>query len=125
MKIETDLDGAVVSAIERHYMHANEKHPYFCDALFRENRKNVDGGPDRHLKLCRKNMRDRIRGGELDFLDVAECEVAELFVAWCNGNTTDAIEETYDVIAVLLRVIDVLQGRQALGRPKECEVAKC
>ena len=28
-----------------------------------------------------------------------------------------AVEECYDAIAVLLRVIDVLEGRQPLGRP--------
>ena len=33
MKIETELDGRTVGAIERHYFHAREKHPYFCDRL--------------------------------------------------------------------------------------------
>lgn len=125
MKIETELDGAVVGAIERHYLNAIEKHPYFCDVLFRENRKRVDGGHNRHLELCRKNIVERIRESEADFLDVAECEVAEAFAAYCNGDVPQTIEEVYDVIAVLLRVVDVLQGRQALGRPKEDEVAKC
>lgn len=124
MRIETDLDGSVVGAIERHYMSAIEKHPYFCDVLFRENRKRVDGGPVRHLVLCRKHLAEIIQAGDADFLDVADCEVAEAFAAYCNGDVPQTIEEVYDVIAVLLRVVDVLQGRQALGRPKEGEVAE-
>lgn len=124
MNIETDLDGAVVDAIERHYRNAKEKHPYFCDVLFREDRKRVDGGPDAHLATGRAHLDGMIRRGEADFLDVADCEVAEAFAAYCNGDVPQTIEEVYDVIAVLLRVIDVLQGRQALGRPKEGEVAR-
>lgn len=124
MRIETDLNGAVVGAIERHYFNAKEKHPYFCDMLFHDNRKRVDGGHNRHLELCRRNLVERIRESEADFLDVADCEVAEAFVAYCNGDVPQTIEEVYDVIAVLLRVIDVLQGRQALGKQKEREVAR-
>ena len=30
-------------------------------------------------------------------------------------------EECYDAIAVLLRVVDVIEGRQALGKPQEGE----
>ena len=33
MKTKTGLNHRVVSAIERHYKHAKEKHPYFCDIL--------------------------------------------------------------------------------------------
>lgn len=124
MRIETALDGAVVGAIERHYKHAREKHPYFCDVLFREDRKRVDGGPDAHLATGRTHLDRMIRFGEADFLDVADCEVAEAFAAYCNGDVPQTIEEVYDVIAVLLRVVDVLEGRQALGGPKEGEVAR-
>ena len=34
------------------------------------------------------------------------------------GHPELAVEECYDAIAVLLRVIDVLEGRQELGRPE-------
>lgn len=122
MRIETDLDSDKVYAIEKHYLEAREKHPYFCDVLFREDRKRVDGGPDEHLAMCRAYLDRMLRLGEVDFLDVADCEVAEAFAAYCNGDVPKTIEEVYDVIAVLLRVVDVLQGRQELGRPNEGEV---
>lgn len=119
MRIETDLDGAVVAAIERHYNHAKEKHPYFCDMLFRADRHNTDKSAERHLELCRKNLANMTTIGTVDFIDVADCEVAEVFEAFCDGDNAHAIEELYDTIAVFLRAIDVLEGRQALGRPKE------
>ena len=33
--------------------------------------------------------------------------------------TAAAVEELYDVIAVLLRTIDVIEGRYKLGKPEE------
>lgn len=50
---------------------------------------------------------------------LANCEVAEICDAIARGDKAAAIEECYDVIAVLLRMVDVLEGRQGLGRPKE------
>lgn len=38
-------------------------------------------------------------------------------IVYCD--IENAINEAYDVIAVLLRVIDVLEHRQPLGKPKE------
>lgn len=38
--------------------------------------------------------------------------------AVANGDKAQAVEELYDCISVLLRTVDVLEGRQALGRPK-------
>lgn len=38
--------------------------------------------------------------------------------AIANGNTAHAVEECYDAISVLLRTIDVLEGRQKLGKPE-------
>ena len=35
------------------------------------------------------------------------------------GNAERAVDEAYDAIAVLLRIIDVLEGRQKLGKPEE------
>lgn len=43
-----------------------------------------------------------------------ECMSAAL----ANGDKAQAVEELYDVIAVLLRTVYALEGRQKLGRPK-------
>lgn len=42
----------------------------------------------------------------------------EVFEALVSGDKTHAVEELYDCVAVLLRTIDVLEGRQKLGKPE-------
>ena len=49
------------------------------------------------------------------------CEVWEVHDALFRGDNAHAVEECYDAIAVLLRVVDVIEGRQALGKPQEGE----
>ena len=98
-----------------HYEHARKKHSHFCDSLFSPRRLNCDGGPDSHLKLSRKMLRTRIRQRDCDFIDLADCEMAEMYSAYMRGDFGDAVDECFDIIAVLLRAIDFLEGRQKLG----------
>lgn len=122
MRIETDLDGAVVGAIERHYFNAKEKHPYFCDQLL----SNVVNGRslDALLADISTDIVRNAKTGSVAATYVLDCELCEMESAIAWGDTSAAVEECYDAIAVLLRVVDVLEGRQTLGRPKEGEVAK-
>lgn len=137
MRIETDLDGAVVGAIEWHYRNAKEKHPYFCDGITGGN---VYGlvSENSHkwsyhcqheyysgeLRLRRDEVLHRSKNGTLKAEHVLACEYHEMLEAYARRDTAAAVEECYDAIAVILRVVDVLEGRQALGRPKEGEAAK-
>ena len=121
MRIETNLDSDKVYAIEKHYLEAREKHPYFCDTIVPYMYSTEDS--DGHLRVLR-NVLKNAKPGSFTMTDVLNCEVEEMLNAIVHGETENAIEEAYDIIAVLLRVVDVLQGRQALGRPKESEVAK-
>lgn len=122
MKIETDLDGKVVGAIERHYNRAKERHPYFCDGLTggdvygRESRLSQCEYYDARLRLCRDEVRNRSENGTLKAEHVLQCEYHEVLAAYARGDTEAAVNECYDCIAVLLRTIDVLEGRQKLGR---------
>ena len=104
--------------VSQHYIHARTKHPFFCDVLFRDQRFKHDGGPDNHLKLGRKMLKDLTKERNCDFIDIADCELAEMFAAYAQGDEANAVEECYDIIAVMLRAIDVLEKRQALGRAK-------
>lgn len=121
MKIETDLDGKVVGTIERHYNRAKERHPYFCDGLTggdvygRESRLSQCEYYDARLRLCRDEVRNRSENGTLKAEHVLQCEYHEVLAAYARGDTAAAVEECYDCIAVLLRTIDVLEGRQKLG----------
>ena len=105
--------------VKQHYDHAREKHPYFCDKLFVSEK-------DINFRLIALTRLSRVR--ELLPLLVAddrasaetllECEFFEAEDAFANGDTAHAVEELYDCIAVCLRTIDVLEGRQPLGKPE-------
>lgn len=112
MRIDTDLDAATVGAIERHYNSAKERHPYFCDRITCLS----DVGADTHLSIYRHTLSAEVNAGEVEVGTLLYCEFYEAMQAYTRGDTAAAVEECYDCIAVLLRTIDVLEGRQKLGR---------
>lgn len=97
------------------YDHAREKHPYFCDMITCLS----ESGADTHLGLARGLLAAEIDTGNVEVGDVLECEFYEAMQAYTHGDTSHAVEELYDCVAVCLRTIDVLEGRQKLGKPKE------
>jgi len=114
---ETVRRAHVVCDMWEHYEHAREKHPYFCDKLLSSTlpptyREEVLSGTRRML-LTEQSF------NQLHALSLLECEEDELKLAISRNDISNAIEEAYDCIAVLLRIIDVLEGRQKLGRPEE------
>ena len=112
--------------IEEHYAHAREKHPYFCDKIAPVDldKEDKEGLADyreavkRRLSDMRSDIEVLIKKGDLNWNDLALCELWEVDEAIANGDTAHAVEECYDAIAVLLRTIDVLEGRQELGKPQ-------
>lgn len=117
MRIETELDGKTVGAIERHYFDAKEKHPYFCDMVTRD----LWTVPDiqANLRYVRQYISEDVKRHEVEAMSLIICEMREFEEAMTLKDTARAVEECYDCIAVLLRVVDVLEGRQRLGKPKE------
>jgi hypothetical protein len=106
----------VESRIWAHYDHARTKHPYFCDTLLSSTLP-----PTYHeevLSGTRRMLLTEQSFNQLRALSLLECEEDELKLAISRDDISNAIEEAYDCIAVLLRVIDVLEGRQPLGRPE-------
>lgn len=103
--------------IASHYLHAIKKHPYFCDWVqpcLLENIKKIK----ECLAFAREQIDDGILTNSLCWDDLLECEMWEVFDALANGDKSHAVEELYDMIAVCLRTIDVLEGRQKLGKPE-------
>jgi len=121
MKTETGLNQRTVSAIERHYKHAKEKHPYFCDILRPKfyTKDQAKRRCENELEDCRDLISEMESESRLQWDVLLNCEVWEAHEAIANDDTAAAVEECYDAIAVLMRVIDVLEGRQSLGRPKD------
>ena len=118
---EPSIDAATVIKIAEHYCHAKAKHPYFCDICLpiwmtpRQLKETIS----RIIKMLREDIAADIARGELMWDALLNCEVWAVNEAIARGNKAHAVEECYDAIAVLLRVIDVLEGRQELGKPQE------
>ena len=113
-----------IEKIQEHYDHAREKHPYLCYSIlppeaYQQTKDDALKEVQSRLLRMRKELKDAVRKGECSAFAVAVCEWLEFLEAVMMGNHAFAIEECYDIIAVLLRVIDVLEGRQPLGRAKE------
>lgn len=103
--------------ITDHYLSAREKHPYFCDRLLPDwQTGKIKSRIAVNLECARGRIKTGVRDHNLMWNEIADCEVWEATEAMANGDTAHAIEECYDVIAVLLRTIDVLEGRQKLGK---------
>jgi hypothetical protein len=109
-----------IEKIKQHYNHAKQKHPYFCDKLTYVN----DDIANSSLIMSRNILKIGIINGDVSFMDVLNCELFEAEKEMVDGNIERAIEELLDMIAVCLRGIDVLEGRQELGNPTKKEGAK-
>ncbi len=114
-KTDGFLPHHILRNIAGHYLKAISKHKYFCDELTRF---------DEHywlVKECEDKQTLARRGeiGNFSAEDVLTSEVSELFHAVTKGDKENAVEKAYDAIAVLLRIIDVLECRYPLGKPKE------
>lgn len=103
-----------ISNILKHYAHTKEKHPYFCDIITCLS----ESGADTHLDIYRSTLKAEADNGCVEADTVLMCEFYEAMQAYTHGDTANAVEECYDAIAVLLRTIDVLEGRQKLGKPE-------
>lgn len=108
------LDGVMA-----HYAHAKEKHPYFCDMLLPPSSEWTKEDAHWYLNEFRNSITAQMQTHRLLWSELCNCEIAEAEDALINGGTTHAVEECYDAIAVLLRTIDVLEGRQKLGKPEK------
>lgn len=106
--------------IKQHYDHAREKHPYFCDKLLPDwPVGKIKSRVAVKLECARTRIKAGVRDHNIMWNELADCEVWEATEAIANGDKPSAVEELYDVIAVILRTIDVLEGRQTLGKPEE------
>lgn len=103
MKTET------IDRITAHYEHAKRKHPKFVDMLYSGSYHGAKCILDIRRDYLKKLNRTR---GFLDSDDILGCEIAEIYEAYKGGRLADAKEECYDAIAVLLRMIDMIDAEQ-------------
>ena len=114
---DISIDAAVVLKIAEHYCHARAKHPHFADRMFFDE---YDAEwAKRDLARIRRLLDIQRKQDKVHAETLANCEVAEASEAFASGDKAAAVEECYDAIAVLLRMVDVLEGRQELGKPNK------
>ena len=99
-----------------HYRHALEKHPYFADTL--ASRSAIKELVANELEWQRVKLQNEIDDGRATAFQVANVEIMEICDAIVKGDIAAAVGECYDAIAVLLRMVDALEGRQKLGKPE-------
>ena len=119
---DASIDAEVVLRIVEHYCHARAKHPYFADLMFLDENNSEEAKAN--LGTVRMILRMELKKGEVYAETILNCEVAEICDAIARGNNDHAVDECYDAIAVLLRMVDVLKGRQKLGKPNESEESR-
>lgn len=119
------IPAGIVAEITKHYMHAKTKHAHFCDLLlpaeFSEDVGFFRGIAAHHLAQVRKQLAEQVKNGREIWDTVLNCEVWEIIDALARGDHAAAIAECFDAVAVLLRLVDVLQGRQELGDPAKAK----
>ena len=98
-----------------HFLKAVRKHPRFADALFEND---VPDDAEYRLKCARNKVSYYERCGWLAGTILAECEITEANVAHLKGDAAACVDELYDAVAVLMRMIAVVEGRQKLGGEK-------
>lgn len=90
-----------IAEIVRHYEHAKEKHPVFADVLTHS----LTTSAKRY-----KRLRDEAHAnGECSPLQVFLAEYAEVLEAIAVEDKAQAVYECYDCIAVLLRLVDMIE----------------
>ena len=98
-----------------HYAKALRKHPRFADALFGDDA--ADDAQD-VLDAMRRELDYLAKNNWLDASALATCEICEAQLANAKGDKAACVDELYDAVAVLMRMIAVVEGKQKLGGEK-------
>ena len=95
-----------------HFVKAVRKHPRFADMLFSEDEKE---DVEFLLERARAEVDYLTKNNWLDAGMLAMCELDEAQLAHARGDKAATISELYDAVAVLMRMIAVVEGKQRLG----------
>ena len=105
----------------RHYAKALRKHQRFADKLFYEC-ENYYKTKDAALAIAEDDLNDERQDlylaqktANVDSWSLISCEILEAYVAHLKGDAAATVSELYDAVAVLMRMIAVVEGKQKLG----------
>ena len=106
-----------------HYAKALRKHPRFADALFsmweyNPNRENVLDEIDIDFAEAREDLRVDERHKAVVAGSIISVKTLGAFIEHLRGDKAACVDELYDAVAVLMRMIAVVEGKQKLGGEK-------
>ena len=104
-----------------HFLKAVRKHPRFADKLFYEC-ESYYKTKDAALAIAEDDLNDERQDlylaqktANVDSWSLISCEILEAYVAHLKGDKAACADELYDAVAVLMRMIAVVEGKQKLG----------
>ena len=110
-----------------HFCKSCMKHPFFADMLFTTYEKSAAGN-DQSIREAESDLEDdrneifvSEKTSTVEAWDLMNCEMNEAYVSHLKGDTANTISELYDAIAVIMRMIAVLEEKQSLGRNSKQE----
>ena len=95
-----------------HFLKAVRKHPRFADELFPSTDVAEAG---QSLQEARDLVAHFVTNGGVDGVMLAQREIAESQFANAMHQKAACVDELYDAVAVLMRMIAVVEGKQKLG----------
>ena len=105
-----------------HFAKALRKHPRFADALFVPTRTPYDADYGEMCEWAQSILVDEraeLAAAEarhiVSAMKLLDCEMAEARFECVQGNTAATVDELYDAVAVLMRMIATVEGKQRLG----------
>lgn len=105
--------------IKQHYAYARLKHPDFCNWILPRNAtKDVKDKIAYNLLRVRERIAEAEEKGVLGWDDILDCQMWKVFDSLAKGDNPKAVKTMYKMVAVILRTIDVVEGRQELKKGK-------
>lgn len=98
-----------IEKIKEHYAHACKKHPAFVKRFGVEDEAGWSGY---NLIMYRTKIETETKYNNLGLESILLCEVWEFLDAIANDKFPQAIEEGYDIIAVVLRGIERIKQKK-------------
>ena len=96
-----------------HYANALRKHPRFADKMFTYPEV---ANAEKSLAAMRLWLRSQAAYDSLDGMTLTQCEIVEAQLANARGDKAACVDKLYDAVAVLMRMIATVEGKQRLGK---------
>lgn len=104
MKTKEQLTELIAKHGYKAYLHANKKHPFFCNKICHEN----DWDFVADFLKNEIQVRARMDNGSVLAETILEAEMAEVYLAVSKGDYHHARKELMDAFAVLMRMDDMI-----------------